>query len=168
VESSKYKNDKRDWLVSAIIGIRKDVLIALRKKIDGLDREIYTYAERCAISQEITEIAEMVSEKDTVMKKLVQLEDAKKVSSRESCLIDRHRIEIIKMLKDMRKNFLAIEYSGEYAVVDKELREIEDMIKEKDRLINTKVPVCYSGGKSDKRKNIYLNKFFTMDNGQNI
>ncbi|MBQ3408412.1 MAG: hypothetical protein IJH12_04310 [Clostridia bacterium] len=170
MENSKYSEDKRDWLINIIIDIRKDVLQLLRAKSDGLDREVYTKAEMTAITQEIKEIAKMVSEKDSFMNRFEELGDVltNKQEKIADGLIDKIRAEIIVMLKNIRNDFCTMEYIDEYPIIDRELKDIELLISDKDRLVQTKVQGYYASSKSGVKKNPYISKYFKIDNNPNI
>ena len=156
-------SENREWLINIIIGIRKEVLTKLRALVDSFDREKYTLAQRKVIRQEITEIAELVKEKDSAVKKREELRESHFVHSiEEGSLIDEVRKKAIKQLHEIRKNILAIEYDGEYAIIDKELNDIENLVNDKDKLIRSRVSTYYRGGKM----NPYLSKYFKMDENQ--
>ena len=152
--------EKREWLVNIIIGIRKEVLVKLRALMDSFDREKYTFAQRSAISQEIREIAELVSEKDSFMKRREQIQGIPFENKvKKGSLIDITRTEARNLLNEIRNGILAIEYDGEYAIIDKELSEIELLVGDKDRLIYSRVQSYYAGGKV----NPHIAKYFKMD-----
>ena len=88
-------SENREWLINIIIGIRKEVLTKLRALVDSFDREKYTLAQRKVIRQEITEIAELVREKDSADKKREELRESHFVHSiEEGSLIDEVRKKI--------------------------------------------------------------------------
>ena len=156
---------KREWLINAIIGVRREVLFRLRALSDSFDREKYTKAQRTAISQEIREVAEMVSEKDSFMERREQIKDIPFENNvKQDSLIGITRAKIKKMLNDIRESILTIEYDREYCVIDRELKEIEQLVEEKDRFIHSKVPGYYAGGKV----NPYISKYFNVDDDPEI
>lgn len=150
--------EKREWLINIIIGVRQEVLEKLRELSDSFDREKYTRAQRGAINQEIREFAELVSEKDSIMKRVEALAEStiERVASDDS-LVSETRTKIKKMLKDMKNNILAIRCDGEYSIIMKELTEMELILEDKDRLLRTKVPTCYSKGRMNSRLKRYFN-----------
>lgn len=157
--------EKREWLINIIIGIRKEVLTELRNLCESFDREKYTTVQRKVISQEIREIAELVSEKDSAIKRLEELKNSKYENTvKEGSLVDIVRKKVINLLKKIRLNILAIEYDGEYSIIDRELEEIEKIVKEKDRLVRSKVQDFYRGG----TRNPYISKYFKMEDTQGI
>ncbi len=157
--------EKRDWLINIIIGIRKQVLIELRALGESFDREKYTKVQRDAINQEIREIAELVSEKDSEIKRLEILKNCEYDNKiKEGSLIDVVRKKVVTLLNKMRVNVLAVEYDGEYSIIDRELKEIEDMVKNKDRLVRSKVQYYYRGG----TRNPYISRYFKIDDKPEI
>ena len=162
LDLGKIKNnpEKREWLISIIIGIRKEVLIKLRELSDSYDREKYTLSQRKAIAKEIEEIAELVSEIARNKEKLEEKKDYKSANTlKEGSLIYSVRKDVLQLLDKIRESILALEYDGEYSIIDKELNDIKDLVKNKDRLIRSGVQYYYRGGK----ENPYLRKFFKID-----
>lgn len=149
---------KRELLINIIIGVRQEVLEKLRELSDSFDREKYTSAQRRAINQEIREFAELVSEKDSVMARVEALADSMIESvTWDDSLVSETRTKIKKMLKNMKNNILAIRSDGEYSIIMKELTEMELILEDKDRLLRTKVPTCYSKGRMNSRLKRYFN-----------
>lgn len=152
--------EKRDWLINIIIGIRQEVLMKLRALSESFDREKYTMVQRNAINQEIREIAELISEKDSTIKRVDELKDSiygEKI--KEGSLIDIVRKKVIDLLNKIRANVLAVEYDDEYSIIDRELKEIEKIVKEKDKLVCTKNQCYYRG----KTRNPHISKYFKID-----
>ena len=163
----KFNNnpEKREWLISIIIGIRKEVLIKLRKLSDSYDREKYTSSQRKAIAKEIKEIAELVSEKEKHQKKMEEKNESKYLEKvKAGSLVDTVRNDVLMLLNEIRAGVLAIEYDGEYAIIDKELTDIAELVKNKDRLIRSGVQYYYRGGK----ENPYLRNFFKIDDNPEL
>lgn len=159
MEDSNYDVEKRDWLINIIIGIRKEVLSKLRALSDSFDREIYTTAQRNVISQEIREIAEMVSEKDSIMKKRENLNNVKYTPGVEgNNLIEITRAKVIELLNAIREGVLVIDYDGEYSIVDKELSDIESLVKNKDEIVHSKILSC----NTERKTNPHVNKYFKI------
>ena len=159
------EQEKRDWLINIIIGVRQEVLVKLRALSDSFDREKYTTVQRNAINQEIREIAELVSEKDSAIKRLEESKGSYFNSNvKEGSLVDIIRKKVIEILNEIRDGIFAIEYDGEYSIIDRELKDIEAIVRDKDRLVHSEVQCYYRGG----TQNPHLSRYFKLDDEQDI
>lgn len=156
-------DEKRRSLVNIIIGTRKNVLAELRKLDDSFDREVYTMAQKKAISQELREIAEIVSEKDSMMKRRKELENIEvNEYAKGNSLVEMTRQEVKKMLRKMKDGILAM--GREHSIIEQELSEIELLVEEKDKLIRTKVQdFC-----PKKKSNPHTEKYFKICDSQEV
>ena len=137
----------------------------LRALSDSYDREIYTMSQKNAIELEIREIAELVSEKEKALERRESINRSVYVPEvKEGSLVDMVRKDALKLLKEIKEGILAVEYDGEYAIVDRELSELADLIKDKDRLIRSKVQYFYRGG----TENPHLKEYFKMESAQEV
>lgn len=166
--SVTYCSEKNDKRVNTIIEIRKEILEALRKKSDNIDRLIFTREQQKVARQEIREIAEMVSEKDALMEKLKQLcKVSKKRHNQTFCLIYEVRREVADVLHKIKANIVAEQYDKEeLEIVLKELKEFELILDEKDRLVGGQARgIILKDATSDELKEInpHLSKYFCMD-----
>lgn len=169
--SGMYKAENKDdknKIINTIIEIRKDILIVLRKKCDNIDRLIDNESQQSIARQEIREIAEMVSEKDSIMEKLKQLNNQKKCGYNQTfSLIYSVRDDIIDTINSIKSNIVVAQYDEEeLEIVYKELKEFELMIKDKDRLVASlaRGEILKNATSEElSRINPHLSKYFCMD-----
>lgn len=122
---------------NTIYYIRTLMLKIMHEYGENLDREVYDTKQRTSIKAEIKEIAEMIRDKDNYMKTYENLDTIRKDERMPiDQLTKETRDNMIKLLHNERNKIVATQYSSkELKVVDQELKDVEKLIKEKDRVL---------------------------------
>lgn len=159
-------NDKK---VNTIIEIRKEIFTLLRDLSEDLDRELYNSDERKKINQEVKEIALLIKDKDMYIRKMENLQPlSKKEMYVKDDLIRETRKKVGALLKSKIDVIVPGQYdSVELPIVCSEIEDAKRLVYEKDRLIIHKKP-DYSDSDSEPKVNPYLNKYFKMNNNQDL
>ena len=157
---SWYDRDKR---VNTIIEIRKEMLYEIRKISEGLDREIYTLNERSIARRELRAIAEMIRDKDKLMRIAYVLPKISKNDREKNIpIVSKMREFVIKIFYNKKNDIIATQYDKEeLEIVHKELKEMETLVIEKDRIRPKRGKEIFEN--TEKRQNPYLNKYFNME-----
>mgnify|MGYP007101902445 CR=1 FL=1 len=169
MKNKKFSKHNKDKRINTIIEIRKEVLEAIQFKYNNLDFGKYNEEDRKNIRKELREIAELVRDKDIVVEQLEDFESAVRANKNEKVdLIGETRKQVIKMLHFKRDSIIATQYDQEeLGIVHQELKEMEDMVIEKDRLFgcSQQKGQCKA---ENKKRNAHLNKYFNFDAGPNL
>ena len=104
MKKKKFSRKNKDKKVNTIIEIRKEMLQILHNLSENLDRELFTSTQRNTIKAEIREIAEMIRDKDKLMKRVENLGPISR-SERviDNNLIEQTRKNVISLLHKKRK-----------------------------------------------------------------
>ena len=156
------KNEKE---INTIIEIRKEILEMLRDFSNDLDRELYDSSERSRINQEVKEIALLIKDKDSYMKKMEVLAPL----SREEMYVKDDLIrDTRKKVKRLLKLKLDVIVPGQYdrvelPIIFDEIEQAMNLLYEKDRLI-----VHKNKDKNKPQVNPHLEKFFKTNLNQDL
>lgn len=164
MNNNKIREPNTEKILCAIIQIRKRILHAIREKCDGMEREVYTRAERECASKEYRAVAELIRDKDELTPRALRLP---KIREKDRInlhpIIEKVRLDAIGIVQEKRNNIVATQYDEEeLAVVEKELDEIELLIKEKDR-IRPRFITDICGNEGAQNYNPHLNNFFSCE-----
>lgn len=160
MKKKKFSRKNKDKKVNTIIEIRKEMLQILHNLSENLDRELFTSTQRNTIKAEIREIAEMIRDKDKLMKRVENLGPISR-SERviDNNLIEQTRKNVISLLHKKRKSIVATQYDlEELEIVDNELTDAEKLIFEKDRIVNKVI----NRNHEDEKENVHIRKYFNI------
>ena len=156
--SNKYKE------TNTIIEIRKEMLEMMREFTDDLgSKHSINSQEKSLIKAEVIQIAEMIRDKDKLMLKLEDISvEGKNDRKIDDEIIKDTRKKIIDLLRKKKDSVVATQYdSEELEIVENELKDVEKLIIEKDRLI---VKQSLESPKNKKSEiNPHLKRFFKMN-----
>lgn len=164
MKSRKFSIDNSDKKVNTIIEIRKEILIELHNLCEDIDDEKYGVRGKVLARQEIKSIAEMVRDKDKLMKRAGSLY---KISQRDRKKVDPFiktiRLSAISALKHKKESIVATQYdTEELEIVYRELDESETLILEKDRLIDVREKGT-SEKEQGRKQNPFISKYFKIE-----
>lgn len=160
MKKKKFSRKNKDKKVNTIIEIRKEMLQILHNLSENLDRELFTSTQRNTIKAEIREIAEMIRDKDKLMKRVENLGPISR-SERviDNNLLEQTRKNVISLLHKKRKSIVATQYDlEELEIVDNELTDAEKLIFEKDRIVNKVI----NRNHEDEKENVHIRKYFNI------
>ncbi len=162
MKNRKFNKHNREKKVNTIIEIRTEILKLIREFGDDLDRELYDSEDRKFINEEVKQIAKMVRDKDSLVQKANNLPKiSKNDREKNDELTEETRMKIVTLLRKKRDSIVVGQYDAEeLEIVDRELLEMQYLIKEKDRL----VPHLNPKTKEVKQPKVnpYLSKYFDM------
>ena len=161
-EKFKTCNSTREKIFNTTVEIRKEVMTKIRDYGESLDREKYAKVERDMIRQEGKEIAKMIAEKDRYMNFLALLErDPNTETVKGVGKIYNTRADIVNILKNIQEAIVATQYDKvELQIVERELREMGLLIRNKDRLIRSKAKDIMFENRARRKPNPYILKYF--------
>ncbi|MBR2744730.1 MAG: hypothetical protein IKE01_05505 [Clostridia bacterium] len=158
--NSKFKARNITKKANTIVDIRIEILTAIRKIKESLDREKYFRAEMTMAYEELEAIAKLVRDKDMYMEYYHRLYQ---ISSKDrdvnEPLIEEMRALVLKFIRDKRANITMKDYDKiERPIVFSELDDVEKLIIEKDRLIPKNK---YSTLR--RKDNPHIERYFNLD-----
>lgn len=134
MENNKYSANDDNKISNTKIELRKEALNDIRELHDRITSERHSAEDLERITQELTEIAEMIRDKDSMMKVRERLE-SRKGKAPQSELITQIRKQIIGTIR-LKKDVIVGQYdSEELEVVGQEVDEMIAMIQDKDLIM---------------------------------